>query len=297
MPIIALACVACRSERQLPIAQATTTPPAGRDDVPVIDELSYFDELVARRPELISSSCYDSLTLKPKYRQRLLAGDSVSAIRERTYTAEQRASDAQWAASLQSAELSYCSQHNNPGGCPWICKTACDVCPSSMSSTTPSDAVNVWPSGYPLCDFVGYQVGPRAEEAYDHTGKIRDWKVFFELKDEALASVDAATYLRFTRELEHAGFHGDSKIMMGSGRVRYQYNDIIVHAQTPDDARIAERIGLQVFGTALAARARGLDLASTKSSDGLLDWHHYLCAEGKAGIPPEGLAFVQSAAR
>ena len=284
LAILAFA-LACRADAP----PATIAP---RDDgLPVIDELAYYDALAARRPDVLASDeCYDALALKPKYRSRVLAGERVAAIRAQTYTPAQRAFDARWAAALQAAELAYCGDHGNPGGCVAICRAPCGACPPSMTTTHERDAVTAWPSGYPLCSFVGYQIGPSSRAH----GKIRDWKVFFEFRDDALPSIDAAAYARFTGELANAGFHGDSKIFVGGGgRVRYQYNDVIVHAASPDDARIAERVGARVFAGALALRARGLDLASDASADGVLDWHHYLCLEGKAGIPPEGLAFVR----
>ncbi len=285
--VLFVALVACRPDVPHPVAPPANARSAPAD-VPVIDELAYYDALVARRPDVLSSDCYRALVLKPKYRERLLAGETFDAIRDATYTSEQRAFDTQWTRALQSAESAYCADHGDPGGCVAICKQACDACAPAVERAA-RDTVGFWPSGYPLCDFVGYQVGPRARP----TGKILDWKVFFEIKDEALASFDAETYFRFTRALERAGFHGDSKIFMHVGGVRYQYNGIIIHSQSMDDARIAERVGTETLHDFIAARARGLDLATSKSPDGELDWHHYLCAQGKADIPSEGLAYVR----
>jgi hypothetical protein len=273
-----------------PVTQpvVTTAPPA--DVVPVIDELAYYDALSARRPDLLASECYDALAVKPKYRDALLRrGDSVAAIRARTYDAESRAHDAKWTAAFQASELAYCAEHGGPLGCAMICKEPCDVCASAPPALEAHGAPPFAPSGYSICNFVGYQVGP----LHRATGKIRDYKVFFEIDDAHIDALTPEAYLAFTAELAKADFHGDSKISMGPGRVRYQYNDIIVHSRSPEDAAIAERVGLRVFAGIVASRARGLDLEAPKAPGGVLDWHHYLCAEGKAGIPAEGLAYVR----
>ena len=255
---------------------------------PIIDELAYFDELTAKRPDVIATDCYDALTLKPKYRDALLREhDGVAAIRARVSTGELRARDAAWVASMQAAELAFCAEHGNTRGCVQACASPCAACPATPLALSARANGDVAPSGYPLCDFVGYQVG----EQQRSRGTIRDWKVFFELRDDYTEALTPRLYLDFSEALAREGFHGDSKMFMHSGRVRFSYNGVIVHASSPDDARIAERVGLRVLGPLVVARARGLDLVTTTGE--VLDWHHYLCAHGKEGIPPDGLAFVR----
>ncbi len=277
---------ACRTE-PAPVHVSVAPSASTATTTPVIDELAYFDELGAKRPDVIANDCYDALTLKPKYRDALLhQHDSVAAIHARASTDDLRRRDAAWIASMQAAELAFCDEHGNTRGCVQACASPCSACPEAPLALSARSNGGVAPSGYPLCDFVGYQVG----EQQRARGTIRDWKVFFELRDDYTETLTPRMYLDFSEALAREGFHGDSKMFMHVGRVRFSYNGVIVHAASPDDARIAERVGLRVLGSLVVARARGLDLMTDA---GELDWHHYLCAHGKDGIPPEGLAFVR----
>jgi hypothetical protein len=283
LPLLLLC--ACRTE-PAPVARVSAAPSATVAP-PIIDELAYFDELTAKRPDVIANDCYDALTLKPKYRDALLRDhDSVAAIHARASTNELRARDDAWARSMQTAELAFCAEHGNSRGCVQACASPCAACPATPLALSAEATGDVAPSGYSLCDFVGYQVGQQKRAR----GTIRDWKVFFELRDDYTEVLTPRMYLDFSEALAREGFHGDSKMFMHSGRVRFSYNGVIIHASSPDDARIAERVGLRVLGSLVVARARGLDLMTDA---GELDWHHYLCAHGKDGIPPEGLAFVR----
>jgi len=288
---------ACRSK---PPAPSSTATEAGGESsagavVPIIEELAYFAELQAKRPDLLTGpGCYDALVLKPRYRQRLLGGsETFDSIRRDTYSPTEVAADHAWVNSLQEAELAYCRDTGNPGGCGDLCRLPCDACPDAGNVASTSNAsVPVWPAGYPLCNFVGYFIGRKRRDRYDTTGKIVSYKVFFEFKEDFTKTLTPSAYLEFSRALAEAGYEGDSKISVGDGRVRYQYNDIIVHGHSPANAKLAERIGLAHFGAALAGHARGLDLISAHTGSEL-DWHHYLCAEGISGLSDEALAFVR----
>ena len=265
--------------------------------VPVVDELDYLEQLKAKRPDLYSTDCYSSMVLKPEYRSTLLGGTgSYATIQTKEYAAADIAADAEWVKSLQAAQVLFCEQSPNAGGCSRICLAACGACPSSSLGTTVDSAKSVRPAGYPLCNFVGYLVnlGPSGTP-YDKTGQVVSWKVFLEFDRQFRTTLTAATYRQFSDRLAAAGFRGDSKIPLQDGQVRFQYNDIIVHGHSPTDAKIAERVGIEMFGASLVGHGRGLDVAVATATTGVLDWHHYLCAVGSSMLSADALAFVHFA--
>ena len=286
-------------------ADAGDAPPAldaGTDvatlaAIPLVEELDYLAQLTAKRPDLYASDCYNSLVLRPEYRANLLDGkDTFDSVEARAYASDDRTKDGAWVRSMQDAQVLFCQQHPDAGACSKICLAACDACPAASLGTAIDSAPPVRPAGYPLCAFVGYLInaGPGGTP-YDKSRQVLAWKVFFELGADFRTTLTAAAYLEFSTRLAAAGFRGDSKIPLQDGQVRFQYNDIIVHAYSPADARIAERVGFDLFGSSLVGHGRGLDMASATSTTGALDWHHYLCAEGPAKLSAEAIAFVRYA--
>ena len=272
-----------------------TTDAAVAPTIPVVDELDYLEQLKSKRPDLYASDCYSSLVLKPEYRPTLLGGmGSYASIQTKEYAAADVAADADWVKSMQAAQVLFCEQSPNAGGCSKICTAACAACPSSSLGTTVDSAKSVRPAGYPLCNFVGYLVnlGPSGTP-YDKTGQVVSWKIFLEFGPDFRTTLTAASYRAFSDRLAAAGFRGDSKIPLQDGQVRFQYNDIIVHGHSPTDAKIAERVGLEMFGSSLVGHGRGLDVAVATATTGVLDWHHYLCAEGSSKLSADALSFVR----
>ncbi|MDP2315179.1 MAG: hypothetical protein Q8P41_19925 [Pseudomonadota bacterium] len=280
-------------------------PPAvvGPVAVPIIDELAYLEQIKLRRPDLFEHDCWNTLTLKPRYREALLAGaDDYAAIEAREYAAADRATDLGWMASHQEALVSFCQEHPGAGGCARICAPglvdgACGACPDGGLPETSGTFLGVRPAGYPLCSSVGYLVGAgTGGTAYDPRGVVQSWKVFFEFQDDFATTLTPAAYLEFSQRLAAAGYRGDSKIRStphDPGKARFQYNNIVVHGHTPADARIAETVGLAVFGVALAGHGRGLDVGFAPDLRDVRDWHHFLC-EGDLGVlSAEALAFVR----
>jgi tetratricopeptide (TPR) repeat protein len=233
----------------------------GNSDVPRIDELAYWRQLknVSDRQEL-----HQALMLKPQYRAEYLSGRSiVSDIMQKHYFDSDKAADERWIASHQSLERSF--------------KTEID----------PPVAV----AGYGIQQFVGYRSG--SGRFYDKDGIC--YKVFFDFTDPT-RDLTPELYLQFVRALAKAGFVGDSKVAMTPGFVRFNYNDIIVHAGSPANARLAERVGLNILKGRLAHRARGVDVM--QSGDGAhwsdpIDWHNFLSTSSDLSrLSPTALKWV-----
>jgi hypothetical protein len=278
---IALAPFGCRQSSHEERAKKT----AAADDVPKVDELDYFQKLLARRPALLEneSTCYLSSVLKPRYRAALLEGGSdYPAIVAKHYEAKDQAEDRAWIAAHQQAEVELCQRNAGASGCDKICLASCSACPDAgLSGATTGASLGVYPSGYSLCNFVGYSTssGLRGGARYDPSGIIDAWKVFFEFRDDFRTTLTPARYFEFSNRLAAAGFRGDSKIFTNPAapeRFRFQYNNLIIHAHSPKDAKLAEKIGLEFFGAALEGRGRGVDVGPPAST---VDWHHFLCAE------------------
>jgi hypothetical protein len=224
---------------------STVTQNGGGDsDVPRIDELAYWRQLpnVADKQEL-----HKALMLKPQYRAEYLSGHStVADIMQKYYFDSDKAADERWIAGHQSAERSFKNETNPP----------------------------VAVAGYGIQQFVGYRSG--SGKFVDQDGMC--YKVFFDFRD-ATRDLTPELYLQFVHALAKAGFVGDSKVAMTPGFVRFNYNDIIVHAGSPANARLAEQIGLSVLKPGLAHHGRGVDVM--QSGDGTrwsdpIDWHHFL---------------------
>jgi hypothetical protein len=256
------------------------------DSIPRIDEIGYLEQLRALRPDLANSKlCSWSLVMKPQYRARLLHGTEKPAdIQSSEYTDEQRTLDTQWIAEQQQAELGFCV--GRAGGCSSVCNKPCGACSAAdAASPLPDDVFRI--ANYPLCQFVGYREGIPGPIVDD---RGLTWKVFFEF-DDFLRDLGVDAYLEFSRRLADAGFNGDSKIDMQPGLERFLYNNIVVHGHSMQDALIAESIGFELFGPALAGHGRGHDVKLPGKAG--LDWHHFLCSESLDKLDPDAIAFIE----
>jgi hypothetical protein len=266
--------------------------------VPRIDELGYLSELRRSRPELLTDAeCYRSLVLKPRFRPRLLGGtDTYDSIEAAEFSPDARAADLAWLRAHERREVAFC-ETTPVGGCKNICLHDCGACPAEGIPPNAGPRPAVFPSGYPLCGFVGYaENSGTGGTIFDPSGVVLDWKVFFELKDDFATTLSPERLVAFADRLAAAGFRGDAKIPtdpMLPGQERFQYNDVIIHGHSPDDARIAERVGLAFFGVALAGHGRGLDVGSPPDAHGALDWHHFLCQGDLGVLSDEAMRFVR----
>jgi hypothetical protein len=235
----------------------------GRALPPALDEPAYLAELQAQRPDLVvqhqgsvRDPAWQALVIRPRFRAELLAGNdrTYETIVAREYTDAERASDASWAQSLRDAELAF----------------------------DPTDRVAR--GGYDTRAYASYRQGDAARDADGF-----DYKAFFELADFH-TSLSAARYAGFAERLGAVGFRGDSKIDLRPGAVRFEYNDVIVHAPSIDLARCAEAVGIAWFGAAIEHIARGVDPPPAGKP---LDWHHFLLTGGFGQLPAAVRDFVQ----
>lgn len=232
----------------LVVHAACATPTA-----PTLDQQAYYEQLVSRRPELmvrhgesVRDPAWQALVIRPAYREEILStAATYQSILEREFTADLRTSDAAWASSLRDG------QKRHP-------------------PTSTLDA-----AGYPIDVYVGYRIGrrPMPRDADGYT-----FKAFLELADFQ-GSLTPERYLGFSEALERAGFQGDSKIDLRPGQVRFQYNNVIVHAPSAAMAQCAETVGLAFFAGEIAHIARGVD-AAPGPGETATDWHHYLLRGG-----------------
>lgn len=231
--------------------------------VPTVDQPAWLAELVAHRPGLVrlhegsvQDPAWEALVLRPRYRAAFLASETetVETLLAREYTDAQRTSDVSWVRSLRDARGAF----------------------------VPTATIDL--GGYDGRAYVGYRLGPRI--AYDADGLV--YKAFFEFSDFQ-RSLSAERYAGFVAALEALGFRGDSKIDLRSGRTRFQYNQLIVHAPSIEMARCAEAVGLAYFGDEVEHVARGVDVVG----DGRpLDWHHFLLTGRYAALPDSVRDFV-----
>lgn len=267
-----------------------------------INELDWVREVRERRPDLFEQDCFNTLTLSPWYRAELIeAGTSYRALESKYYTTEQRRVDEKWTAAQQQAEIAQCEGAGHAGGCARVCASPCDPCPGEWPRTSRGTGALLrqpfLASGYPLCKAVGYQVDSSGQRSlYDESGVVESWKVFFDFKPDFAEKFSPASYQEFTRKLASAGFDGDSKLVTTTsdpGRVRFSYNDVIVHARSPSDGVLAEEVGLAHFGEALVGYGRGLDVGRAPNASDSTDWHHFLCQGSLDSLPPEALRYVR----
>ncbi len=182
--------------------------------------------------------------LKPQYRGQYLAGRTYLEIRQQNYSSDRQDADERWVAAHQSAERSFHPE------------------PNSLIAV----------AGYPIENFVGYRVGNA--RFFDRDGMC--YKVFFDFNDPT-RDLTPELYLQFTRALATAGFAGDSKIAMLPGFARLFYNDVIVHTGSPEQAKLAAKVGMEVFGSRVAHIARGVDVTQVVGgARDTKDWHEFL---------------------
>jgi hypothetical protein len=200
---------------------------------------------------------WHALVVRPRYRERLASGaDTYETLVAREYTDADRASDASWTRALRVAQQAFVP------------------------------TATVAPAGYDLRAYVGYRVGPPIPTP---AGPVLDYKVFFEF-DDFRASLSPERYAGFVARLDEVGFHGDSKIDLRPGRVRFQYNDLIVHAPSIRMAACAEATGRAYFEDEIAHVGRGVDV---RVGGRPTDWHHFLLSGRYDDLPIEARDFVE----
>lgn len=300
-PAIILAFLLGCTAESAPSTYRSGTDPAATGPAR-IDELAWVQEVRQRRPDLFEKDCFNTLTLSPWYRAELLdSGSTYRDLEAKYFTTEQRRTDRKWTIEQQQAEVAHCDGAGRAGGCASVCVHPCDQCPSAWTGAARGTGALLrepfLASGYPLCKAVGYTVDSSGQRSlYDKSGVVESWKVFFDFNAGFPELVSAASYQEFTRKLAAAGFDGDSKLVTTTsdpGRVRFSYNDVIVHARSPADGLLAEEVGLAHFAGVLDGYGRGLDVGSAPNARDSTDWHHFLCKGSLAGLPEEALSYVR----
>jgi hypothetical protein len=232
---------------------------------PFVDQPAWLDQLRVHRPDVLVSGrggvldpAWQALVLRPRYRADFLVfADTYASFRARTYTQAQREIDARWAQSLRDAQQAFVP------------------------------TTNIVVAGYDRQAYVGYQVGPRSWGEPD--GLVVNHKAFLELSDFE-RSLTPERYAGFVAKLGEHGFIGDSKVDLRPGQVRFQYNNVIVHAPSAQMARCAEAVGIAYFGAELEHVARGIDAVVDHDT---LDWHSFLLTGRYAELPSPVRDFVE----
>lgn len=268
------------------LAACTPAPPA---EVPAIDELGWMASLRAERPDVFRSDCWNAATLKPEHRAAFLSGtETYAELLARSYNEADRAADRAWMARQQAAIVAFCEAHPGSGGCGSVCNSPCEACPDEKLYGG-THVRPVRPAGYGLCGAVGYVVGEGpGGQRYDPLGTVDSWKVFFTFDPAQTETITPELYHDYFVKLEAAGYRGDAKMVTTTAepqRLRFQYNNVIVHAWSPADGLIAERVGLEHFAGTLTAHGRGLDVMGR-------DWHTFLCQDQLGVLSEEALAYV-----
>lgn len=247
----------------------------------VIDELSYYKQLVAARPVLMAETTnapYDAMVIKPMFRPTMLtAPNTYDTIEKSNWNNGDQSMDKTWIASQQSAETTL-------GQTLYAQFLALYPTGTQQQYQRWVDAQNiVKPAGYPVQYFVGYFVG--VSRNIENSQGI-DYKVFFTFHNVD-AELTPQVYQGFSQALLNAGFWGDSKIPVIPGQTFMQYNQIILHANTVALAELAEGVGRYYFGNNLIHMARGVDAAGT-------DWHDYILQNkgNISNLPAEAQAYV-----
>lgn len=237
-------------------------PSAAQPAVPRVDQAAYARELRAKRPDLWlrrADLCKDNLILKPVYRERVLSGkDDHESILAREYTAEKKELDRRWA-----------ERHRA-----WVAKIRRE-----------KPALPYEPKSFPEDLHVGYKVGA----AKARPDGFVFYKVYLEFKDFE-KDLSPEGYAGFMKALAEAGYQGGSKIQLRPGVARFKFNNVVLHANSMADARLAEKVGLAHFAGALASTGRGLDI--DLDEEGGLDWSQYLCIGDLTRLPRAALDFA-----
>jgi hypothetical protein len=162
--------------------------------------------------------------------------------------------------------------------------------PANPQATAELAKFGFYPGFYNPQFFSSYQVGPAAVPWFKPDGYV--YKVFFEFTNPQ-QDLTPQRYNEFSRRLWVAGFHGDSKIPMLKGWIRFTWNNIIVHAPTTADALIAEQVGLNYFAPLLSSYSRGVDVANSLTGGQTTDWPDFLCTVDPRLLPSTVLQYLK----
>ncbi|PWU18673.1 MAG: hypothetical protein C5B49_06805 [Bdellovibrio sp.] len=260
------------------------------EEVRYINQVAFFKRLREKRPDLAQwEKCLMTLRIRSDRRDEVLnTKKTFETIRDNEYPQSLRDVDNQWAEAhrkFQKEERAVL-QKQVTGRDPW----------EGEAHRDELEKFKYYPGFYDLQWFISYQVGP-GHPPYHNNDKFL-YKSFFEFKNP-IQDLTPELYRRFAEKLAANGFVGDTKVAVIFAWERHLFNSVIVHAPTTEQALIAEKTGLEVFGGKLSGYSRGVDVKdeSFKNDDGEMDFHRYLCKIGTSNLPPAILRFVQHAER
>lgn len=238
-----------------------------------VDQIEYFQKLKSARPELITpETCKPNLILKPQYRERVLSSkESAKTIIEAEYTPEKRAQDLKWADSHRAAMAQFMDLQKPQKGGTWI----------QVANYKPSEYVGFYFSRAKKTE---------ARPVFADKQGI-GFKLFFQPKDY-LQDLKPSDALAFADALSAAGYQGDFKIPMTQEKIRFYFNNIVVHAKTKADALLAEKVGKKFFADRIATTGRGVDVDVVRGKKDKIDWSQFLCKYEMSDIPQYALDYV-----
>lgn len=271
-----------------------------------LNQLAYLDELRKFRPDLSENlaSCYQALVLKVELRKRLLTGTETPAqLEEAESRLGEKAPDLdqvlEWMKSHRTASASLGARY-------LLDLTTNGVDVSGLSASQPSSsqfqrAIQGFPWGpaaYSPEVYIGYRVGPSGPVGDD---RGIDYKVFIDFADP-VRTLTPEVYQEYIQKLAEAGFRGDSKIPSDPHRpeqIRFQYNVMIVHSNSREDAIKAEQVTTAFFGKSIIHVSRGVDVLGRSNTKTNIvgmrhraDWHHLLCMGRYSMLPDDLKDFV-----
>lgn len=263
---------------------------AAASHTPFMNLLEYRRDLLDSKGIAIDR-CPMNLRVRPSLRNIVLKdGHNYDwLLTDKNYLPSQRKIDQQWAIALQDSMKEERSK----------IETQIAIAGSNQSPWVSYKDKNLdrlsgyryYPGFYPIENFASYQIGaPRMPWGQD---RGFTFKVFFEFKSPQ-KDLTPDLYREFSKKLSVSDFEGDSKIPMLPGWIRFTWNNVIVHATSMASAKVAEKIGLELFANRLASYSRGVDVRDLLNPNEPTDWPHFLCSGDPSKLPSDVSNFVQN---
>ena len=255
---------------------AISTLFAANSDLVKVDQVEYIQSLRKQRPDLMTpETCKPNLILKPEYRKQVLSSkESAQTIIKEKYSEKEQAQDQEWADSHRKAMSQLAQPQKPPKGGTWL----------------------HWAKWYNPKEYIGFYLGTKkidTKKAPSYADvKGIGYKVYFQPKSH-LENLRPADALAFAKALAAAGYKGDFKIQMIPEKIRFYFNNIVMHAQTKADAFVAEKVGKDFFGDRAVTTGRGVDVDIVRGKKDELDWSEFLCKYEISDIPQYALDFVK----
>lgn len=254
---------------------------------PFLNLLEYRDELRRARGHF-DENCPMNLRVRSSFKLLILeqSHNFDWLLGEDQYSDHQKRIDSVWGHRLTAANFSEISKIERRIGVTQIDQSPWNH--FSDQNLKKLNSIAFYPGFYDPNEFVSFQIGPAQMPWWKDRGY--NFKVFFEFKDPQ-SSLTPEIYRAFARRLSREGFQGDFKIPVISGWIRFNWNNVVVHATSLESARIAEKVGLQTFEGRLSSYSRGIDFRQPEDFK-VYDWPSFLCLKDPALLPADIYKFV-----